>query len=43
MFVSVGNTYVCETWSELRHVCEKLVRFMVFVRYMVSMMYVMIL
>jgi hypothetical protein len=24
MFVSVGNTYVCETWSEL-------VRFMVFV------------
>jgi hypothetical protein len=37
-FVSVGNT-----WSELSDVCEILVRFVVFVRYVVSMMYVMIL
>jgi hypothetical protein len=40
MFVKldVGNT-----WSELSEVCEKLVRFIVFVRYVVPMMYVMIL
>jgi hypothetical protein len=37
MSVSIGNTHVCETWSELRHVCEKLVRFVV------PMMYMMIL
>jgi hypothetical protein len=35
----VGNTYVGETWYEQRHVCEKLVRF---VKYVVSIMYVMI-
>jgi hypothetical protein len=39
----VGNTYISETWYEHRHVCEKLVRFMVFVIYVVSIMYVMIL
>jgi hypothetical protein len=36
--VDVGNT-----WSEMSDVCEILVRFVVFVRYVVSMMYVMIL
>jgi hypothetical protein len=39
----VGNTYIGETWYEQRHVCKKLVRFVVFVRYVVSTMYVMIL
>jgi hypothetical protein len=29
----VGNTYIGETWYEHRHVCEKLVRFVVFVIY----------
>jgi hypothetical protein len=40
MFVKldVGNT-----WSELSEACEKRVRFVVFVRYVVPMMYVMIL
>jgi hypothetical protein len=37
-----GNTYIVETWNEHRHVCEKLVRFVVFVNYVVSIMYVMI-
>jgi hypothetical protein len=35
MSVSIGNTHVCETWSELRHVCEKLVRFVVSMMYMI--------
>jgi hypothetical protein len=39
----VGNTYIGETWYEHRHVCEKLARFVVFMRYVVSIMYVMIL
>jgi hypothetical protein len=36
--VDVGNT-----WSKLNDVCEILVIFVVFVRYVVSMMYVMVL
>jgi hypothetical protein len=40
MFVKLVD--VCDTWYELSDVCEKLVRFVVFVRYVVSMMYVMI-
>jgi hypothetical protein len=39
----VGNTYIGGTWYEHRHVYEKLVRFVIFVRYVVSSMYVMIL
>jgi hypothetical protein len=38
----VGNTYVGETWYEHRHVREKLVRLVVSVKYVVSIMYVMI-
>jgi hypothetical protein len=39
----VGNTYIGKTWYEHRHVCEKIVRFVVSVRYVVSIIYVMIL
>jgi hypothetical protein len=39
----VDNTYIGQTWFELGHVYEKLVRFVVFMRYVVSTMYVMIL
>jgi hypothetical protein len=40
--LGVSKTYVGETWYEHRHVCEKLVRFAVFVKYAVFIMYVMI-
>jgi hypothetical protein len=33
---------VCESWYKHRHVCEKLVRFVFFVKYVVSIMYVII-
>ena len=41
LYFRVGNTYVGETWYKHRHVCEKLVKF-VFFKYVVSIMYVMI-
>jgi hypothetical protein len=40
MFVKLVD--VGDTWSKRSDVCEKLVRFVVLVRYVVSMMYVMI-
>jgi hypothetical protein len=38
----VGNAYIGETWYEHRHICEKIERFVVVVKYVVSIMYVMI-
>jgi hypothetical protein len=38
----VGNTYIGETWYEHRHICKKLVIFVFFVKYVVPIMYVMI-
>jgi hypothetical protein len=37
-----SNTYIGKTWYKHKHVCEKVVRFVVFVKYVVSIMYVMI-